>query len=224
MPKIYSETERTDIKDSLKREANILMIERGIKKTTVDELVKRAGIPKGTFYLFYPSKEMLLFECIQDFHNEADKIISAGMEQIIRKYKSRTKGKRFSNECLDEITDVLMEAINITRGSCLKIMLDPESMNLLISKLPEDVLKKHGSDSKENILLEFFGKIRNRKFTCKKFSVFVYSDTFRINIFAGLRRWAGRKEYTAPGKRSCKSDGWSILRKRIDNIIPNKTI
>lgn len=157
MPKIYSETERTDIKDSLKREANILMIERGIKKTTVDELVKRAGIPKGTFYLFYPSKEMLLFECIQDFHNEADKIISDGMEQIIRKYKSRTKGKRFSNECLDEITDVLMEAINITSGSCLKIMLDPESMNLLISKLPEDVLKKHGSDSKENNLLEFFG-------------------------------------------------------------------
>lgn len=157
MPKIYSETERTDIKDSLKREANILMIERGIKKTTVDELVKRAGIPKGTFYLFYPSKEMLLFECIQDFHNEADKIISDGMEQIIRKYKSRTKGKRFSNECLDEITDVLMEAINITSGSCLKIMLDPESMNLLISKLPEDVLKKHGNDNKENILLEFFG-------------------------------------------------------------------
>ena len=157
MPKIYSETERTDIKDSLKREANILMIERGIKKTTVDELVKRAGIPKGTFYLFYPSKEMLLFECIQDFHNEADKIISDGMEQIIRKYKSRTKGKRFSNECLDEITDVLMEAINITRRSCLKIMLDPESMNLLISKLPEDVLKKHGNNSKENILLEFFG-------------------------------------------------------------------
>lgn len=157
MPKIYSETERTDIKDSLKREANILMIERGIKKTTVDELVKRAGIPKGTFYLLYPSKEMLLFECIQDFHNEADKIISYGMEQIIRKYKSRTKGKRFSNACLDEITDVLMEAINITSGSCLKIMLDPESMNLLISKLPEDVLKKHGNDSKENILLEFFG-------------------------------------------------------------------
>jgi len=157
MPKIYSETERTDIKDNLKREANILMIERGIKKTTVDELVKRAGIPKGTFYLFYPSKEMLLFECIQDFHNEADKIISDGMEQIIRKYKSRTKGKRFSNECLNEITDVLMEAINITGGSCLKIMLDPESMNLLISKLPEDVLKKHGNDSKESILLEFFG-------------------------------------------------------------------
>ncbi len=162
MPKIYSETERTDIKDCLKREANILMIERGIKKTTVDELVKRAGIPKGTFYLFYPSKEILLFECIQDFHNEADKIISDGMEQIIRKYKSRTKGKRFSNECLDEITDVIMEAINITSGSCLKIMLDPESMNLLISKLPEDVLKKHGNDSKENILLEFFG-IRDKE-------------------------------------------------------------
>ncbi len=35
------------------------MQEKGVKKTTVDELVKRVGIPKGTFYLFYPSKDCL---------------------------------------------------------------------------------------------------------------------------------------------------------------------
>ncbi|WP_286081321.1 TetR/AcrR family transcriptional regulator [Parablautia intestinalis] len=32
--------------------------------TTVDEIVKRVNIPKGTFYLFYKSKELLLFEVI----------------------------------------------------------------------------------------------------------------------------------------------------------------
>ncbi|MDY4210978.1 MAG: TetR/AcrR family transcriptional regulator [Treponema sp.] len=37
-----------------------------MKKTTVDELVKRTGIPKGTFYLFYPSKEILLFDISQE--------------------------------------------------------------------------------------------------------------------------------------------------------------
>lgn len=41
------------------------MQEKGVKKTTVDELVKREGIPKGTFYLFYPSKEMLLYDVSQ---------------------------------------------------------------------------------------------------------------------------------------------------------------
>ena len=60
MPKIYSEEEKKQIIQRLKEEANILMQEKGVKKTTVDELVKRVGIPKGTFYLFYPSKEMLL--------------------------------------------------------------------------------------------------------------------------------------------------------------------
>ena len=55
MPKTYSDEERNQIITKLKREANILMLEKGVKKTTVDELVKRVGIPKGTFYLFYPS-------------------------------------------------------------------------------------------------------------------------------------------------------------------------
>lgn len=38
----------------------------GVRRTTVDEIVKRVNIPKGTFYLFYKSKELLLFEVIQE--------------------------------------------------------------------------------------------------------------------------------------------------------------
>ena len=62
MPKLYSDEEKKNIIAKLKKEANTLMQEKGVKKTTVDELVKRVGIPKGSFYLFYPSKEMLMFE------------------------------------------------------------------------------------------------------------------------------------------------------------------
>ena len=51
-----------NIKVSQKKNRKI----KGVKKTTVDELVKRTGIPKGTFYLFYPSKEMLLFDVSQE--------------------------------------------------------------------------------------------------------------------------------------------------------------
>lgn len=128
MPKIYSEEERRDIVNRLKTEANILMLEKGVKKTTVDELVKRAGIPKGTFYLFYPSKEMLLFDCAQDFHEEVDEFISRGMEQA---------------DGVEEVVDVIIGAVNITQNSCLRVLLEPESMNLILSKLPEDVLEKH---------------------------------------------------------------------------------
>ena len=54
MPKIYSDEEKKQIIERLKKEANALMQEKGVKKTTVDELVKRAGIPKGTFYKLLP--------------------------------------------------------------------------------------------------------------------------------------------------------------------------
>ena len=94
MPKVYSDEEKKAIIERLKREANILMQEKGVKKTTVDELVKRAGIPKGTFYLFYPSKEMLLFDVSQDFHEQVDSYIEDGIKSIIEiMHKENKKGK-----------------------------------------------------------------------------------------------------------------------------------
>ena len=64
LPKCFSDVEKEAIRNNLKKEANKCMEQYGIKKTTVDELVKRVNIPKGTFYLFYPSKEVLLFEVL----------------------------------------------------------------------------------------------------------------------------------------------------------------
>ena len=64
LPKSYSDQERAYITKRLKEEAAACMGQFGIRRTTVDELVKRVKIPKGTFYLFYPSKELLLFEVI----------------------------------------------------------------------------------------------------------------------------------------------------------------
>ena len=36
----------------------------GLRKTTVEELARKAGIAKGTFYLFFPSKEALYREVL----------------------------------------------------------------------------------------------------------------------------------------------------------------
>ena len=83
MPKVYSNEERQNIKERLKCEANILMREKGVKKTTVDELVKRVDIPKGTFYLFYSSKEELFFEVSQNYHKKIDLFLEKGFKEII---------------------------------------------------------------------------------------------------------------------------------------------
>lgn len=143
MPKTYSDEERNQIITKLKREANILMLEKGVKKTTVDELVKRVGIPKGTFYLFYPSKEMLLYDVTQDFHEEVDAYIEAGIKRtLMGKGKLLTPDVDLS-DCVEEFTDVILGAMEITFASCLKVVLEPEAMQLILCKLPEDVLAKH---------------------------------------------------------------------------------
>lgn len=145
MPKIYSDAEKKRIIEKLKKEANILMQERGVKKTTVDELVKRAGIPKGTFYLFYPSKEMLLFDVSQDFHAQVDSYITDGVYKII-KDKNLSMNEPDFSDCVEEFTDVILGALEITYNSCLKVLMIPESMNLILSKISDEVLENHRKD------------------------------------------------------------------------------
>lgn len=181
MPKIYSDKERTGIIERLKSEANILMQKKGVKKTTVDELVKRAGIPKGTFYLFYPSKEMLLFDCSQGFHEQVDEYILSGMNRIISANNIDPKKKGAFLKHTDEIVDVIMGAIEITQNSCLKVLLDPEAMELILSKLPEDVLKKHRQQDKDmgNGLFE-------RVLQDKGMNVEEMSGAFTMILFGGM--------------------------------------
>ena len=57
--KAFDDNERKLIKDKLKEGALLFIQQQGVRKTSVDELVKYANISKGAFYLFYTSKELL---------------------------------------------------------------------------------------------------------------------------------------------------------------------
>ena len=83
MPKSYSEQEKEYIKKRLKEEAAKCLAQYGVRHTTVDEIVQRVNIPKGTFYLFYKSKELLLFEVILEEHE----MIEQKMYQAVNEMK-----------------------------------------------------------------------------------------------------------------------------------------
>ncbi|SEM31700.1 MULTISPECIES: TetR/AcrR family transcriptional regulator [unclassified Butyrivibrio] len=143
MPKTYTESEREQIIIRLKKAANEMLMKKGVKKTTVDELVKLAGIPKGTFYLFYPCKEVLFFDAAQDFHEQVDDYITKGFLSIIASHNIDPEEEGAFSECIDEIAEVILGAMEITTTSCLKVLLEPEAMNQVLSKLPEDLLQNH---------------------------------------------------------------------------------
>ena len=159
MPKCYSQQEREYIEKRLKEEAASCMGQYGIRHTTVDEIVKRVNIPKGTFYLFYKSKELLLFEVIQEYHEKIEQNMIQQCEQL---------GTSLN---VDSLTQIIAEGILSVQNSCLKTLMVPEEMETLIRKLPDEVKAEHLEED-EDLMLEMLGKLplRNAKIDYKAFS------------------------------------------------------
>ena len=132
MPKCYTEQEREDIIKHLKEVAAKNMITYGIRKTTVDKLVKQVGIPKGTFYLFYPSKEQLLFEVLMEVHDRID----TQMKQSLRALKKEEM-------TLDHITNVIYSFYEKTFTEPILKVLNSSEVELLWKKLPNEVIANH---------------------------------------------------------------------------------
>ena len=55
-----------------------LFVEKGFAATRIEEVAERAGVSKGTLYLYYPSKEELLKAVIREYLSNQ---IAAGAEQ-----------------------------------------------------------------------------------------------------------------------------------------------
>lgn len=102
---LYSDQEREYIIKRLKEEAAACMGQFGIRRTTVDELVKRVNIPKGTFYLFYKSKELLLFDVIQEQHE----LVNQKLYQTISLYLMRNLIRERDAEVETEINRLARE-------------------------------------------------------------------------------------------------------------------
>ena len=140
MPKSYSDQERAYITKRLKEEAAACMGQFGIRRTTVDEIVRRAHIPKGTFYLFYPSKELLLFEVIQEQH-----------ELINQKLVQALSGLAGSAPSAEEITDVIWKFYQLTEDMPVFRLMDSEEIELLVRKLPQEIVASHLREDTDTI-------------------------------------------------------------------------
>lgn len=131
MPKTYSESERIHIRNRLMEEARQCLQQYGVRRTTVDELVKRVNIPKGTFYLFYVSKEMLFFDVLMEFHDEIQKELL---------------GQITGAECCftpDLLCDVIFQLYCRVNESFLYPMLTNGEIEVLMRKLPPEIVQAH---------------------------------------------------------------------------------
>ena len=79
MPRAFTDSERAAIRERLLAAGKDLFARRGIRATTVEQLAREAGISKGAFYLFYPSKETLFFALVEEVETE----IQSRLEQQV---------------------------------------------------------------------------------------------------------------------------------------------
>lgn len=131
MPKSYSDKEREHIINRLKDEASSCLSIYGVKKTTVDELVRRVNIPKGTFYLFYDSKELLLYDVINDLHDE-----------IQNQFLSEV-GSLQGNFSCEQLTNLLFQIFKKVDSTCLLKIMTNGDLELLMRKLPNEIVEEH---------------------------------------------------------------------------------
>jgi AcrR family transcriptional regulator len=67
MPRIFTPAERDRIEKKLLETAAVCLASYGVRRTTVDEITAGAHIAKGSFYLFYDSKEDLFLSLFDSF-------------------------------------------------------------------------------------------------------------------------------------------------------------
>ncbi|MCI1965190.1 MAG: TetR/AcrR family transcriptional regulator [Oscillospiraceae bacterium] len=150
MPKTFSDSERACIKNRLMEEAKKCLALYGIKKTTVDELVQRAKIPKGTFYLFYKSKELLFFDVFCSLHDEYQ-------EKMMSEISVLKDGIN-----AEKLTDIIFRLYKSLDGSYLLKIMTSGELELLFRKLPPELNKLH-SEKDDFRMEELVSMVPNMK-------------------------------------------------------------
>ena len=131
MPKSYTDQEKEYIINRLKEEAAKCIAQYGIRKTTVDEIVKRVKIPTGTFYLFYQSKELLLFEVIVEQHEAMEREMQKTLIDIV-----------WLSPSIEKLTDVFCGFYKMVDQNPILKILNSVEVELLALKLHEDLVEK----------------------------------------------------------------------------------
>ena len=77
----FTESQNETIRRDLICEARRCGVAIGMRKTSVEQLTDAVGISKGSFYKFFPSKELLFFAVLEDIHTECFAAAQASLQE-----------------------------------------------------------------------------------------------------------------------------------------------
>jgi len=133
MLKTFTDNEGEYIKKTDRRSAGLLKAIKlyGVRETTVDEIVKRANIPKDILSLFYKSKELLFYEVLCLFHDELHADLMCQLEVLEKPLYANQKTER------------LLGLYKNIEASFLYKLITSGEIEVFLRKLPQEVARAH---------------------------------------------------------------------------------
>ena len=147
----FTEDQNETIRRDLLREARHCGVTIGMRKTSVEQLTDAVGISKGSFYKFFPSKELLFFAVLEDIHTECFAAAQASLRETAELSPANRAAEAILAACrwLSE-TQALVFVENDAK--------------FLLRRLPSDVKTAHYHDDETHIrqLLEKYDLVPKR--------------------------------------------------------------
>ena len=165
MPKKYSVQEKENIRKDLLLHASRSLFHKGVQDISVDELVKKAGIPKGTFYLFYKSKEELFIDLLVSFRLDVQEEMLSMLQELDENHIVTSLTTVFSH--LAE--ELYSKGIYRLLDEQIYRLLDEQQLQIISRKSDEDIFKRESG-----ALLDFFKEL---------FGYFAIDDSSDIAAF-----------------------------------------
>ena len=130
MPKAFTEREREYIRERLLEEGYQRFSAYGLRKTNVGELAQAAGISKGAFYIFYPSKESLFMDVMERVEERFRQELLAAIELPGASPRAR-------------LFAVLKKAFSLMKTLPILQFLTGSDYDLLVRRVPAEQIQEH---------------------------------------------------------------------------------
>lgn len=138
MPRPLTKQEKAVVIDNMYKNGLLLIRTKKLKNITVEDITTASGIAKGTFYVYYKTKEEFMYEIIKKFEIDLmDNIIAAAS----------------NNADLKSKVVYIFKNLYLSSNS-IAFSLTPEDVEWLLSKLPEKKVPEQ-EKAQNNFVLMF---------------------------------------------------------------------
>ena len=142
----FTEDQNETIRRDLICEARRCGVTIGMRKTSVEQLTNAVGISKGSFYKFFPSKELLFFAMLEDIHTECFAVAQASLRETAAQSPA------------DRVAEAILAACRWLSETQALVFVENDA-EFLLRRLPNEIKAAHYHDDETHIraLLESGG-------------------------------------------------------------------